>query len=154
MDEQVQQLIQKESGYGFVAQGDSQADYTRMKDKVLEELKKRFKPEFLNRVDETVVFERLKEADMAGIVDIQLARLERRLADRKVSIDLSNTARLLIALKGFDPRFGARPLKRVVQNEIQNPLAKRILQGEVREGDCVMVDATDGAFSFSIRRNG
>ena len=106
-------------------------DMDAVRSRMHEVLKTAFRPEFLNRVDETVVFERLKEADMAGIVDIQLARLERRLADRKVSIKLSDAARLLIAHEGFDPRFGARPLKRVVQNEIQNPLAKRILLGEV-----------------------
>jgi ATP-dependent Clp protease ATP-binding subunit ClpB len=129
-------------------------DMDAVRARMHEVLKTAFRPEFLNRVDETVVFERLKETDMAGIVDIQLARLERRLADRKVSIELSDAARLLIAHTGFDPRFGARPLKRVIQNEIQNPLAKRILQGEVKDGDCVVVDAADGAFNFSVRRNG
>ena len=129
-------------------------DMDAVRARMHEVLKTAFRPEFLNRVDETVVFERLKETDMAGIVDIQLARLERRLADRKVSIELRDAARLLIAHLGFDPRFGARPLKRVVQNEIQNPLAKRILQGEVKDGDCVVVDAANGAFTFSVHRNG
>jgi len=134
-------------------------DMAELRFRISEVLKTAFKPEFLNRIDETVVFERLKPEDMTGIVDIQLALLAKRLADRSMAIEMTSKARALVASQGYDPRYGARPLKRVMQGDIQNPLSKMVLKGEILEGDTVIVDALtdatnpDGAFSFSVRRH-
>ena len=104
-----------------------------------------FRPEFLNRLDETIIFDRLKREDMAGIVDIQLARLLKRLAARKIRLELDDAARAWLADEGYDPVFGARPLKRVIQRALQNPLAEMLLAGDVEDGDVVVVSAgSDG----------
>jgi len=134
-------------------------DMTELRLRVSELLKTAFKPEFLNRIDETIVFERLKPGDMAGIVDIQLAALARRLADRSVAIEMTADAKALVASQGYDPHYGARPLKRVMQSDIQNPLSKMVLKGEILEGDTVVVDAAksaespEGAFLFTVKRH-
>ncbi len=131
-------------------------DMDELRGRVAELLKTAFKPEFLNRIDETVIFERLKPEDMGGIVDIQLAALAKRLADRSLSVSMTAAARDLVARVGYDPRYGARPLKRVMQAEIQNPLSRLVLKGELREGDEVIIDAAeagkDGSFAFKVRR--
>ncbi|MEM1306650.1 MAG: ATP-dependent chaperone ClpB, partial [Pseudomonadota bacterium] len=104
----------------------------------------KFRPEFLNRLDDIIVFHKLKRDQMAGIVDIQLARLQRLLDDRKITLELDDEARTWLANKGFDPTYGARPLKRVIQREIQDELAEQILSGTVSDGDLVTVSARDG----------
>jgi ATP-dependent Clp protease ATP-binding subunit ClpB len=111
-------------------------------------LKTSFKPEFLNRIDETVVFERLGKDRILAIVDIQLRHLADRLADRKVRVEVSARAKEAIVELGYDPLYGARPLKRAIQNLVQNPLASRILSGAIREGERVLVDYRDGALVF------
>jgi ATP-dependent Clp protease ATP-binding subunit ClpB len=100
-----------------------------------------FRPEFLNRLDETVIFDRLARADMAGIVDIQVNRLLKRLAGRKIGLELDEGARKWLADEGYDPVFGARPLKRVIQRALQDPLAEMILAGDVLDGDLIPVQA-------------
>ena len=107
-----------------------------------------FKPEFLNRIDETVVFERLGKDRILAIVDLQLALLEGRMADRKLSLHVSPAAKALLADEGFDERFGARPLKRAIQALVQNPLATEILAGRIREGSIVRVGAKGGKLFF------
>jgi ATP-dependent Clp protease ATP-binding subunit ClpB len=107
-----------------------------------------FKPEFLNRIDETVVFERLGRERILAIVDIQLALLEGRLADRKLTLEVSPAAKALLAKEGYDERFGARPLKRAIQALVQNPLATEILSGRIREGSIVRVDVKGGKICF------
>jgi ATP-dependent Clp protease ATP-binding subunit ClpB len=102
-----------------------------------------FRPEFLNRVDETVIFRRLTAEQIRSIVDLQLARLASRLADRKIDLDVSGEARDLLGREGYDPAFGARPLKRVVQRRLENPLALALLEGRIADGDRVVVE-TDG----------
>ncbi len=114
--------------------------YERMKEAVFEELRRHFRPEFLNRVDEIIVFHSLTENDLVKIVEIQLQRLQQRLSDRKIVLQLTTAAKQHLAQAGYDPLFGARPLKRVIQREIETPLARRILAGEVREGDTVVID--------------
>ncbi|TRD22180.1 ATP-dependent chaperone ClpB [Palleronia caenipelagi] len=112
---------------------------------VMDAVRAHFRPEFLNRLDETVIFDRLSRADMDGIVTIQLGRLERRLAGRKIHLELTDAARTWLADEGYDPVFGARPLKRVIQRALQDQLAEMILAGDVADGDTVPVDAgTDG----------
>ncbi|MGL4309297.1 MAG: ATP-dependent chaperone ClpB [Paracoccaceae bacterium] len=108
---------------------------------VMEAVRAHFRPEFLNRLDETIIFDRLTRANMDGIVTIQLRRLEKRLAARKIAISLDDAARKWLADEGYDPVFGARPLKRVIQNSLQNPLAEMILAGEIMDGATVNVSA-------------
>ncbi len=116
---------------------------------VMEELRAQLRPEFLNRIDEIIVFRPLSRDQIGKIVDIQLNRLRKLLADRKITLDLSPAAREKLVAEGYDPVFGARPLKRVIQQRIQNPLALHLLQGEFRDGDAILVDvASDGSFAF------
>ena len=109
---------------------------------VMEAVRAAFRPEFLNRLDEILLFRRLSRDDMDGIVDIQLARLEKLLADRKIALDIDADGQEWLADAGYDPVYGARPLKRVIQRELQNPLAEKILSGEIRDGDTVRVTAS------------
>ena len=117
--------------------------------KVKEELKKHFRPEFLNRIDETVIFHRLTREHLSGIVEIQLRALRERLAARQMTLDLTPAAKHKLAADGYDPAFGARPLKRLIQQEIENPLARRILEGTFAPGDAIQVDAPGEMFTFS-----
>jgi len=112
-----------------------------VREQVMAEVRAQFRPEFLNRVDEIILFERLKRDQMTAIVDIQLRHLERLLTDRKITLDLDDSARAWLAEKGYDPAYGARPLKRVIQKNVQDPLAEMILAGDVRDGDTVEVTA-------------
>ena len=124
---------------------------------VLDALRATFRPEFLNRVDETIIFHSLTRADLTQIVDIQLRRLERLLADRKIEIELTPAAKEQLADEGYDPVYGARPLKRVIQRRVQDPLAMQILEGTFGEGDRVIVDWDGSAFLFRkgpVRENG
>jgi ATP-dependent Clp protease ATP-binding subunit ClpB len=106
---------------------------------VMEAVRAAFRPEFLNRLDEILLFRRLSREDMVGIVDIQLAQLQKLLEDRKVTLDIDAEAKKWLANTGYDPVYGARPLKRVIQRELQNPLAEKILAGEIRDGETVRV---------------
>ncbi|MBP7936041.1 MAG: ATP-dependent chaperone ClpB [Phycisphaerae bacterium] len=115
---------------------------------VREELKRHFRPEFLNRVDETIIFNRLSHQDLARIVDIQLARLQQRLHERRIVVRVTDAAKSHLAKEGYDPVFGARPLKRLIQREIENPLARRILNGDYADGDSVEVDVRGESFVF------
>jgi ATP-dependent Clp protease ATP-binding subunit ClpB len=113
-----------------------------------DELHERFRPEFLNRIDEIVLFEALTRDQLAEIVDLQLARLRERLAERRIELELTDTAGELIAEEGWDPAYGARPLKRAVQRLLENPLALELLEGRITEGDTVRVDVHDGQLVF------
>jgi ATP-dependent Clp protease ATP-binding subunit ClpB len=118
---------------------------------VMRVVRDHFRPEFLNRLDEIVLFRRLARADMATIVDIQLSRLRALLADRKITLDLDATAKDWLANEGYDPVYGARPLKRVIQRSLQNPLAGLLLEGAVREGDTIHVQAGVDGLSINGR---
>ena len=141
--------ISKGVGLGFSKAGDSQGTYESMKAKVSEELKQHFRPEFLNRVDETIVFHTLTQDDIQHIVDLMVAQIEERLADRDMGIELTPAARQLIAKRGFDPVLGARPLRRAIQRDIEDPIAEQILFGELGAGTIVVVDAVPGADEHS-----
>ncbi|SEN74597.1 ATP-dependent chaperone ClpB [Palleronia pelagia] len=117
------------------------ADSAQARRDVMEAVRAHFRPEFLNRLDETVIFDRLSREDMDGIVDIQLARLEKRLAGRKITLDLDDGARKWLADEGYDPVFGARPLKRVIQRALQDQLAEMILAGDIGDGATVKISA-------------
>ncbi len=118
--------------------------YEQMRALVMNELRRHFRPEFLNRVDEVVVFHPLTEEHLVKIVDIQLARLRERLAERRISLVLTPAALASIGKRGYDPVYGARPLKRLIQQEIETPLARQLIKGELREGDTATVDLKDG----------
>ncbi|WP_281860506.1 ATP-dependent Clp protease ATP-binding subunit, partial [Salana multivorans] len=137
---------------GFQAGGDLSTDYERMKSKVNDELKQHFRPEFLNRVDDVVVFPQLSRDEIFQIVDLLVARLDKRLADRDMTIELSEAAKTLLADRGYDPVLGARPLRRALQREIEDALSEKILFGELRSGQKVLVDARGegllGEFTF------
>ncbi|MDQ2842854.1 MAG: ATP-dependent chaperone ClpB [Acidobacteriota bacterium] len=128
-------------------------EYRRMKDAVLEELRQAFRPEFLNRLDEIIVFHALSEEHLKDIAEIQLAGLRARLEERHIGLELTDAARTRLVRSGYDPVYGARPLKRAIQREIETPLAKRILGGEVRNGATVLVDADPAGLglNFEVR---
>ncbi|MGB2986319.1 MAG: ATP-dependent chaperone ClpB [Phycisphaerae bacterium] len=139
--EYIQQLI--DSGSGETAVADVEIEM-----KVKEVLKARFRPEFLNRIDETIIFQQLTRDDLAKIAEIQMRYLRDRLSDRDMTLTLTEAARNRLAKDGFDPAYGARPLKRLIQQEIENPLARRILNGQFTAGDHVVVDVAGEVFSF------
>jgi ATP-dependent Clp protease ATP-binding subunit ClpB len=114
--------------------------YQRMKDAVLAELREAFRPEFLNRLDEIIVFHSLTEEQLKKIVDIQLAGLRKRLEERHIELELTDASRTLLVREGYDPNYGARPLKRAIQREVETPLAKKILSGEIRDGQTILID--------------
>jgi ATP-dependent Clp protease ATP-binding subunit ClpB len=117
--------------------------------RVMEVVRTHFRPEFLNRVDDVIVFRRLTRDQLREIVDIQLAALERRLADRHLTIEVGDTAKDYLADRGFDPVYGARPLKRVIQHELADALAVRLLDGTYVDGDRIEVDAGPDGLTFS-----
>jgi ATP-dependent Clp protease ATP-binding subunit ClpB len=122
-----------------------------MEDKVLAELKQHFRPEFLNRVDGVIIFQSLDEDELAKVVEIQIARLEKRLAQQNLTLDVDAAAKKLLAKEGYDPQFGARPLKRAVQEQLLNPLATKLLEGVFKPGDKIKVSASDGELVFAKR---
>jgi ATP-dependent Clp protease ATP-binding subunit ClpB len=126
-------------------------EYERMKDAVLDEMRQHFRPEFLNRVDEIIVFHSLSEEHLKQIVDIQLERLQARLADRHINLELTDGARLHLVRTGYDPTYGARPLKRAIQKKIETPLGRLILKGAVRDGQTILVnlDEQRGELTFT-----
>ena len=124
-------------------------DVDAVKDEVMAVVKQSFRPEFLNRVDDIILFHRLMRKHMGSIVDIQLGRLAKLISERNISVKLSDGAKELLADKGYDPAYGARPLKRVIQKAIQDPLAEEILSGRVKDGDTVDVDVKGGALVFN-----
>ncbi len=125
------------------------ASHQAMEDKVLAELKKHFRPEFLNRVDDVIIFQSLDESELARIVDIQLGRLEQRLAQQNLTLDVDAAAKKLLASEGYDPQFGARPLKRAIQEHLLDPLATKLLAGEFKPGDKIKVTAREDELMFA-----
>jgi ATP-dependent Clp protease ATP-binding subunit ClpB len=124
-------------------------DSDAVRDQVMAVVRSNFRPEFLNRVDEILLFHRLRREDMSRIVDIQLQRLLKLLDDRKITITLEPAAREWLADKGYDPAYGARPLKRVIQKNLQDPLAELILSGKIKDGDAVKVSAGKNGLTFN-----
>jgi len=112
-------------------------------------LQKHFRPEFLNRIDDTILFHPLSRAELGEIVVLQLRRIQAMLADKKIIIELTEAARTYIADLGYDPVYGARPLKRAIQRELQNPIATKLLENTFVDGDTILVDLTDKKLSFN-----
>jgi ATP-dependent Clp protease ATP-binding subunit ClpB len=119
-----------------------------VKRQVMDVVRAHFRPEFLNRIDETIVFHPLSRADLTSIIDIQARQLLKRLEERKIHVELTDAARAVLVAEGYDPAYGARPLKRTIQRLVLDPLARRVLEGELREGDTVILDAAGGALAF------
>jgi ATP-dependent Clp protease ATP-binding subunit ClpB len=126
-----------------------EANYAKMKSAVMEIVSQHFRPEFINRVDDIVVFHPLGRDQLRSIVDIQLGYLRKRLADRDIELTLDTAAMDQLGEAGFDPVYGARPLKRAIQQQVENPLAQRILRGEFGPGSKIKVSTADGALAFS-----
>jgi ATP-dependent Clp protease ATP-binding subunit ClpB len=141
-----QRILESATLYGI---GDEEA-VNSLKEAVLAEVRKHFRPEFLNRVDEMIVFHALTEPQLKKIIEIQLTLLHKRLEDRKISLDITDAALTHLVRAGYDPAFGARPLKRVLQKEVETELAKRLVQSQIRDGQTVVVDydKTAGALTF------
>ena len=144
--------ISKGVSMGFAKAGESKGSYDRMKSKVTEELKHHFRPEFLNRVDDTIVFHQLTEDEIVTIVDLMIAKVDERLKDRDMGMELRPAAKALLAERGYDPVLGARPLRRTIQRAIEDALSEKILFGELKAGQIVMVDVEgtgeDAEFTF------
>ena len=133
-------------GSQFITGESSSEDRSRL---VMDALRQHFRPEFINRVDEIIIFDRLTDEDLKKIVEIQLRRLTKRLENQKITLELSDAAKELVAHEGYDPVYGARPLKRAIQKQILDPLSLQILAGKFREGQTIRVDAKDGAMVFT-----
>jgi ATP-dependent Clp protease ATP-binding subunit ClpC len=149
-------VIRREDHLGFTTQRDTAATqaqrYEDMKKKVTDEVKKLFRPEFLNRLDDIIVFHELSEEQLKAIVDLMLKDLQKRLSEHKVSLELTDKARAWLAREGYDPIFGARPLRRVIERHIENPLSGKLLRGELKDGDLVRIDIDkEGKLAFTNR---
>jgi ATP-dependent Clp protease ATP-binding subunit ClpC len=140
--------IQKGPGIGFAISGDDQMNYDKMKDRVMEELKRSFRPEFLNRIDEVIVFHNLTRDNVKDIVDLMMKRVREQLKSKDLDIVLTEPSKELLAEKGYDPSLGARPLRRTIQRLVEDPLSEKLLWKEFRAGQTVIVDAHDGEIVF------
>jgi ATP-dependent Clp protease ATP-binding subunit ClpC len=148
------ELIAGRPGLGFEAESEGTAKalpYTEIKERVLGEVKRTFRPEFINRLDGIIVFKPLAPQDLTQIVGLKLAELRAKLADQEIEFEVTDKAEKLLAEKGYDPNYGARPLQRVIQDELENAIATKLIDGELKEGDTVTVDARKGTFEIKTR---
>ena len=136
--------IKRQTALGFGAMTADESDFEGMKEKILEESKRYFKPEFLNRLDELVVFHMLEKKDLDKIVDLEIDKLLKRLREKEITLDLDITARDLLVTKGYDPNYGARPMRRAVERYLEDPLAEALLRGDVKNGDSARVICPEG----------
>jgi len=146
-------LIKKGTTLGF--RGTSEVEemsYKEIKDKVMGELDKTFRPEFLNRIDEVIVFRSLDKLEIKKIADLMLNEVKKLLEEQKVDLEATEKAKEVLAKAGYDPNFGARPLRRTIEKLIENPISEKILTGEFKEGDCITVGEKDGKIAFSKKR--
>ena len=146
--------IKRQSSLGFNAMADSDGDFEGMKAKIEEVSKKHFRPEFLNRLDEMVVFHMLEKIHLNKIVDLEVKKLVERLAEKEIELILDKSARELIVTEGYDPEYGARPMRRAVERFLEDPLAEALLASEVKEGDVVTasVKKKDSKISFKSKQ--
>jgi len=142
--------ITQEGEMGFDVKGEEQSmDYESIKDRVMNELKQQFNPEFINRLDETIVFRSLSRENLRDIVDLMLEEVEGRLEDNELTLDVSQSAKDYLIEKGYDPEYGARPLRRTIQRRLEDPLAEEILNDRFTPGSIVKVRYRDGSLKFS-----
>src|SRR5690554_4437785 len=142
------QQIQRETSIGFRIVVDERSEYESMKQKVTDELKRTFRPEFLNRIDEIIVFHALNKEHIKEIADIMLADLRKQLKEMNMEMEITPAAKDFLADKGYDQDFGARPLRRAIQRYIENPLTEEMLKGQFQEGAKIIVDLGDGELMF------
>jgi ATP-dependent Clp protease ATP-binding subunit ClpC len=140
--------VAKAVSLGFQASEDNESNYERMKQKVNDELKQHFRPEFLNRIDDTIVFHQLMQDQILGIVDLMIARIETQLRNKDMGLELTDNAKKFLANKGYDPVLGARPLRRTIQREIEDSLSERILFNELRPGQIIVIDCEGDPAQF------
>ncbi len=140
--------IQKGAAIGFAARPDEKLTYEKMKERVMEELKRSFRPEFLNRIDEVIVFHSLSREDVKRIVDLMMKRVREQLTAKDIDIELTDATKELLAEKGYDPALGARPLRRTIQRMVEDPLSEKLLHREFRAGQTIIVDVLDGEITF------
>jgi len=143
-------ILTSNLGSQFLSQMTDDQQVEDVEPQVMDVVRGHFRPEFLNRLDEIILFHRLGQEHMAPIVDIQVARVQKLLADRKITLDLTDAARRWLGRVGYDPVYGARPLKRAVQRHVQDPLADKLLRGEVPDGSTVHIDEGDGALAMQV----
>jgi len=146
-------IIARESSLGFIGGDEEKSQREALREKVIGALKENFRPEFLNRVDEIVIFNYLGKLEIKKIVDLELAKVAERLEKKKIEIGVTEKAKEFLAEKGFDPNLGARPLKRVIQREVLDPLSLKIVAGEIKEGERVMVDFENGKIIFQTPKD-
>ncbi|MEK7415389.1 MAG: AAA family ATPase, partial [Planctomycetota bacterium] len=142
-------ILTSNLGSQYLANLGEDEDVEKVEPQVMEVVRSHFRPEFLNRLDEIILFHRLGQAHMAPIVDIQVGRVANLLKDRKIRLELTDGARQWLGRVGYDPVYGARPLKRAVQKYLQDPLAEALLRGEILDGSTVKIDDGDGALVIS-----
>lgn len=142
------EIIAREASLGFVAGDKEKNQRENLREKVLTALKESFKPEFLNRIDEIIIFDYLTKSEITKITDLELQKVAERLIQKKITMKITETVRDFIAKKGFDSNLGARPLKRVIQKKILDPLSLKIVSGEIKEGERVVVDFKEGKIIF------
>jgi ATP-dependent Clp protease ATP-binding subunit ClpC len=144
-------LLQRQTSMGFAAASGSFSDHERMREKVLEEAKRIFKPEFLNRISDIIFFRPLDKADLEKIVEIELTKFASRLTERKITLEFSAEAKTLLIEKGYDEKYGARPLRRAVEHYLEDPLAEAVLRGDIKDGDAVSVVRNGDKLEFKQR---
>ena len=151
------ELVKKQTNLGFGAMGsdneegeEGEGDYESMKEKIVEQAKKVFKPEFLNRLDELVVFHMLKKSVLVEIVDLEIKKLVSRLADKDITVTLDQSAKEYLIEKGYDPSYGARPMRRAVERHLEDPLAEALLRGDIAPGETIKVRHKKNAEELAI----
>jgi len=148
------ELIRREASLGFAGKKEADArqrSYEDMKGKVMAEVKKTFRPEFLNRLDEIIVFHELTGEQLRHVIDLMVADLQARLGERRLGVEITEKAKSWLADKGYDPIYGARPLRRAIERYVENPLSTKLLSGEYKEGDTIIVDLKGETLTFTTR---
>jgi ATP-dependent Clp protease ATP-binding subunit ClpC len=143
--------LQKGSSMGFTSP-DEEEDYSRMKENLTEEAKKIFRPEFLNRFDDILVFRSLGQEELKQVLELELEKVRKRLTERNINFELEDSARDLLLEKGYDPTYGARPMRRAVERYLEDPMAEEIIRGELREGETITIKAKDGYLKFTQKK--
>jgi ATP-dependent Clp protease ATP-binding subunit ClpC len=146
------ELIKKQSIMGFGAIGTDKHDFTSMKEKIEEQAKKHFKPEFLNRLDDLIVFHMLEKEDLIKIVELEISKVLKRVRDKKIEVEIDQSSKELLIAEGYDPAYGARPMRRAVERFLEDPFAEHLLRGDIKEGDLVSITRRDGekSLKFSV----
>jgi ATP-dependent Clp protease ATP-binding subunit ClpC len=145
------ETLKKNTTMGFGATKPvGEHEYDVMRDRLLEEARKAFKPEFINRLDDIIVFHQLTKPDLLQIVELEVAKVFARIREKEVAIELDQSAKELLIEKGYDPQYGARPMRRAVERYLEDPFAEELLRGNIKAGDVVRASAADGKLSFHV----